>query len=166
MPKVAPWNRPGAHKKSSQSKAKRRRTSSHQSQRSSGSASRRSPSPLPNNMSDDEYNDVHAQLAAAKRKLEEVSSAKTTGEDAPKVDPSTAVIKKALKMHVWREAKFISTNAQLTCVSKLVLKHVAPKNMKAAEIDPWIEDHKKTVSRELNSHRSYVVQRIKDICWE
>ena len=161
--RVHPKHRKGSHKNSSKMPSKRQRNSS-KTQRSSASASR-SPSSLSNNMSDNEDNDgLRAELAASKRKVKELEEA--TEEEEVAKDPATAVIKKALKIHVWREAKFISTKGQLVRLSKKVLKYVAPKDMKAAEVDPWVEAHMKTVSRELNSHRSYVVQRIKDVCMD
>ena len=177
MGKQHPKTRPDADTNLAATLAKRHRSSSKRSQNSSHSHSHsshnsRSSSPLTNMSHTDDDDNVRAELAATKRQVVELTVA-TKKSKKPKKDPLWNVINQAFRKEVWREAKFISGEGQLTKVSKLVLKFLAYKDIHLDSTDPhevdkvdqWTTAHNKTVSSILNGHRSYVVQRIKDTCW-
>ena len=123
-------------------------------------------------MSTEGDDNVHAELAAAKRQVAELTGATKKGKKSKKA-PLSSLIRGAIKSEVWRDAKFISGEAQLEKVCKLVLSNLAFPNLKldsqepeeVTKVEQWIAEHSKTVSSELNGHRSYVVGRIKDACW-
>jgi hypothetical protein len=81
------------------------------------------------------------------------------------------LIRKEVKHKIWRRLKFVTTEQRgrflATCVrdSLQLLEHMGPSQEAKNKREEWLEKwHKATVSA-LNSHRNYVINRIRKACF-
>ena len=127
-------------------------------------------------MSDDESRNVaglQAKLRDQDRKIKSLESGSKNRKDA-KNSAMKSVIKGVIKTKVWRLVKFVSTEEDLkrAAIKILGLSGIQGYDItskepeEVAKVDEWCDENSQIVSSQLNDHRSYVVSRIKDVCFE
>ena len=117
--------------------------------------------------------DLQAKLRDQDRQIKTLERTSKNRKDA-KHSAIKALIKGTIKTKLWRLVKFVSTEVELkrAAIKCLGLCGITGYDIdskdpeEVAKVDEWCEEHSQIVSSQLNDHRSYVVSRIKDVCFE